>query len=162
SHYLHADPLMTGHFVRVLKSGSKSFVCVTTNSLGKQQWQTVAKFEPLGAVKESNEIDKARALARAAIEAIKEGKERPSVEPYGKVADNWFKRYVEKNKLRAGVEYRRYLDKHILPKWGSREFTSIRRHDVAKLLDAIEDSAGPVAADNCLKVVRMIANWYAA
>jgi integrase len=33
---------------------------------------------------------------------------------------------------------------------------------VAKLLDAIEDSAGPVAADFTLAVIRNIANWYAA
>ena len=34
--------------------------------------------------------------------------------------------------------------------------------DVAKLLDGIEDSAGPTAADFTLSVVRTICNWYAA
>ena len=32
--------------------------------------------------------------------------------------------------------------------------------DVAKLLDAVEDKAGPVAADNVLKRVSGICTWY--
>lgn len=160
--YLHGDPLLSGHFVRVLPSGTKSFVVVARNGEGKQQWRSVGRFQPLGSIKESTEIEKARERAREAIEAIRKGHEPPSVEPYRKVADDWLKRHVKAKGLRAGVEYRRYLDKHVLPVWGSREFKSIRRHDVAKLLDQIEDKAGPVAADNVLKVIRSIANWYAA
>jgi integrase len=155
---LHADRLMTGHFIRVLPSGAKSFVVVTTNAEKKQQWKTLKRFEPNG---QDSEIEKARVLARAALDAIREGLQPPSVEPYRQVAESWIKRVVKKNGFRAEREYRRYLDIHILPAWGAREFKSIRRHDVATLLDAIEDDAGPVAADNCLKVIRMIANWYA-
>ena len=59
------------------------------------------------------------------------------------------------------INIRRYLDKHILPAWGGRDFATIRRTDVAKLLDHVEDNAGPVAADLVLCVVRSISNWYA-
>ena len=45
---------------------------------------------------------------------------------------------------------------------GGREFSSIRRGDVAKLLDTVEDSSGPIAADYVLSVVRGLCNWYAA
>ena len=49
-----------------------------------------------------------------------------------------------------------------MPVWGERDFQSIRRGDVAKLLDGIEDGAGPAAADFTLSTVRTICNWYAA
>jgi integrase len=42
-----------------------------------------------------------------------------------------------------------------------KDFESIRRSDVATLLDGIEDSSGPVAADFTLKIVSGICNWYA-
>jgi len=37
----------------------------------------------------------------------------------------------------------------------------IRRSDVAKLLDDIEDANGPSAADHVLAIVRGVMNWYA-
>ena len=70
--------------------------------------------------------------------------------------------HVERDSLRSAIEIRRYLDKHILPAWGRLDFASIRRGDVTKLLDAVEDSAGPVAADKVLAHVSKLCNWYAS
>ena len=68
------------------------------------------------------------------------------------------KRHVEAKGLITAKERRRYLAKHILPAWAGRDFTSIKRSDVAKLLDQIEDNAGPTAADATLGVIRSICN----
>jgi integrase len=46
--------------------------------------------------------------------------------------------------------------------WGDREFLSIRRGDVAALLDEVEDDHGARQADYVLAIVRGIMNWYAA
>ena len=63
---------------------------------------------------------------------------------------------------RRSADYiKNYLKLHILPAWGGRDFESIRRNDVAKLLDHVEDNSGKEAADFCLKVFSGIANWYA-
>jgi integrase len=88
--------------------------------------------------------------------------DRDGPQRFASVAENWFQRHVEAKGLRSKIETRRYLDKYILPAWGGRDFTSIRRGDVAKLLDEIEDTAGPVAADNALKRVSTVCSWYAA
>src|SRR5262245_65632104 len=56
---------------------------------------------------------------------------------------------------------RRMLSNRILPAWSGREFTSIKRGDVAALLDKVSDNAGPVAADRVLAVISSISNWYA-
>src|SRR5262249_43835617 len=46
--------------------------------------------------------------------------------------------------------------------WTGRDFTSIGRGDVAKLLDKIEYENGPRQATYCLQVFSSLANWYAA
>ena len=153
--YHFADPQMPGHYVRVLPSGTKSFAVITRGTDGKQVLHTVGTSALIG-------IAEAREKARATIGAIKAGEDSAGPLSFQAVSDEWFKRHVEGKGLRSATEIRRYLDKYLLPAWHGREFTSIRRGDVAKLLDAIEDSAGPVAADFTLAVIRNIANWYAA
>jgi integrase len=48
-----------------------------------------------------------------------------------------------------------------LPAWAGRDFESIRRGDVAALLDAVEDNAGQVAADRVLSIISKMTKWYA-
>jgi integrase len=53
------------------------------------------------------------------------------------------------------------LERLVLPRWGAREFLSIRRSDVAALLDQVEDRQGKRTADKVLTVIRSLMNWYA-
>jgi integrase len=80
---------------------------------------------------------------------------------FREVAGNWLKRHVEAKKLRSEREIRRCLKVYITPVWGDRDFTSIRRGDVAALLDALQDANGERQADYCLAIVRGICNWHA-
>ena len=66
-----------------------------------------------------------------------------------------------KKGLRSHAHTRYYLDRHILPQWAGREFTTIRRGDVTKLLDIVEDGSGPTAADKVLALASSIMGWYA-
>jgi len=77
------------------------------------------------------------------------------------VANDWYKRQCEGKQYITAKNKRRYLDMHILPVLGAREFTSVKRLDIATMLDGIEDSSGPAAADEALSIVRAIGNWYA-
>jgi integrase len=65
-------------------------------------------------------------------------------------------------KLRT-VEWREaQLERLVYPTLGARPIGEIRRSDIAKLLDGIEDRNGAVMADRTLAVVRRVFNWYAA
>lgn len=84
-------------------------------------------------------------------------------------AENFIKRYVEKPRglrngvkapLRSGAEVRRAFEVYVFPKWGNRPVLSIKRSDVAELLDAIEDNNGPVQADRVLAHIRKLFNWH--
>ena len=153
--YSKVDTEQRGLHIRITPNGVKTFFCVARDPNGKQVWHRLGDAV-IG-------IDKARTEARRVLKAIIEGADRGGPQTYKAISDQWFKRHVEnkERKLRSGLNIRRYLDKHILPAWGGRDFASIKRSHVAELLDNVEDTAGPVAADLVLSVVRSISNWYA-
>jgi integrase len=154
--YAFPDPQLAGHYVRVQPSGAKAYVAVTRDPNGKQVWSTIGDTNVVS-------IADAREQARSIIRRVNAG--LPAVEPKGEtfaeVAANWMKRHVEGNGLRSSRELNRLLKFHVLPVWGDREFTSIRRSDVAALLDHVEDEHSPRQADLTLAVVRGIMNWFA-
>ena len=153
SRYTYPDAELPGHYIRVQPTGAKSFVAVALDPAGKQVWATLGNAALLS-------IEDSPQLARVAIAAIKAGKDRAGPQGFQAVAEEWVRRHVAVKGLRSANAIRRSLDTHILPAWGRREFRSIRRGDVAKLLDEIEDGAGPVAADFALSIIRNIGNWY--
>jgi integrase len=158
--YTEPDPELRGHYVRVTPTGAKSFVAVARDPGGKQVWATIGAADLLT-------INEARAKAREAITRIRAGATpfpAPTAKPdtFRDVATNWLNRHVRAKGLRSQDEIERILTKYIFPSWGEREFKSIRRADLAGLLDSIQDNAGARQADYALAVVRGIMNWFAA
>jgi integrase len=146
---------LRGHCIRITPAGSKSFAAVARSN-GKQVWTHIGAADVMT-------IAEAREQARAILQRVRAG--LPAVEARGEtfaaVAANWLKRHVDADKLRSRREIRRLLDVHVLQVWGDREFLSIRRSDVAALLDEIEDDHSARQADAVLTVVRSLMNWFA-
>jgi integrase len=156
--YTEPDPEQRGLYVRIPPQGPNSFVTVARDPYGKQVWTTLGTTDELT-------LDEARATSRAVAKRIKDGKpafEAPKQRPdsFEIVAREWLKRHVDAKALRSGTEIRRSLEKYVLPHWGDREFSDIRRSDVTRLLDYIEDNHGAVQADRVLAYVRAISNWH--
>lgn len=149
------DPKLAGHYLRVTPNGVKTFVAVARDPRGKQIWHTIGTAD-------AYTLDQARDLARNAMKAIKAGEDRAGPQSFQAIAEEWFKRHVEAKQLRTAARIRRDIELHVLPSWGGRDFASIKRIDVAKLLDHIEDRSGPVAADKVMAHLGSIFNWYAA
>jgi len=158
--YAFPDPELRGHFVRVQPSGSRTFVTVARDPNGKQVWTTIGAADVL-------KIEEAREQARNAIRRVKAGQpalEAPPAKPDSlqAVAENWLKRHVVAKRLRSEREIRRVLAKYVFPQWAERDFISIKRSDVAALLDQVEDKHGSRQADIVLANLRSIANWFAS
>src|SRR5436309_291704 len=68
-------------------------------------------------------------------------------ETFRAVAERFLEQHVRRNRLRSAAEIERIFNRDLYPKWGHREFVTIRRGDVARLLDEIEQGApvGPTA-----------------
>jgi hypothetical protein len=68
-----------------------------------------------------------------------------------KLADAFIEPYARRVN-RSWAEYRRILDRYVVPSWGARPVETIRRADVNALLDHVEDHNGAVMADHVLAI----------
>lgn len=157
--YAVPDPELRGHYVRVQPSGARSFVTVTIDPAGKQIWTTIGPADVML-------ITEARERARDAIKRVRAGLPAFEVPPdkpatFEEVAEQWIKRHAQAKGLRSVERIIRLLRVHVFPGWTDRPFLSIRRSDVAALLDEVQDDHGARQADIVLTVVRSIMNWYA-
>jgi integrase len=118
---------------------------------------TFGTYPAMGLAKARTSVDEAKAEIadgrdpRAALAAP---------ETLRAIAEEWLDR--EGRKLRTGEDRRAVLERAILPVLGNVPIKDIRRSAVVRLLDAIEDSAGPSAADKALEVLRRVFNFHAA
>ena len=135
------DPELRGHYIRITPKGAKSFVAVARDPGGKQVWATIGGADALT-------IAEAREQARERIRRIKAG--LPAIEPppptpdsFKGIAESYLKRHVRKKGFRTEPEIVRILNRYVYPVLQDREFESIKRSDVTKLLDLVEDGSGP-------------------
>jgi integrase len=152
--YAVADSDTRGLYFRITPKGDRSYYAVTTDLNSKLVWKRIERCDLMP-------VEKAREKARAMIKAIKAGEDTAGPQSFAAVSDDWLKRYVEKKGLRSADNKKGTLKNHLLPAFAGREFEQIRRHDVIKLLDKIEDKSGPVAADSVLDTLSNICRWYA-
>jgi integrase len=156
--YAEPDPEMRGHYLRVPARSSRApvaFAAVARNPSGKQIWKTVGTADAIG-------IERARELAREAIQQIKAGK--PTTEP-GKrtvkiVAEEWLEGHVKGNNLRSEYECRRIVNRYLIPEIGDRIFVEVRRPDIMAVLDRIAIERRPMA-HAVEKIFSSMAAWVA-
>ena len=67
----------------------------------------------------------------------------------------------ESKRLRTIDQRERILRRLVYPAIGNRPVESLKRSEIARLLDRIEDSSGPRMADVTLAVLRRVFHWHA-
>jgi integrase len=79
----------------------------------------------------------------------------------GKTVNTIWDEYVKRElaKKRSAAEQKRAFDKLVRPSIGDRSIYELRRSDMVKLLDAIEDNNGPVMADRMLAYLGRCFRW---
>lgn len=85
---------------------------------------------------------------------------RASVSTFRALAENYLTR--EAAKLRTANRRRAILERAVFPALGDKAVEAIKRSDVVRLLDKIEDDSGSAAADAALSIVRRILSWHDA
>jgi len=116
-------------------------------------------------------LDDARKQARAVLAEVAAGhdpvadkRSRKLVET-GKdtlkaVCENYLVR--EGDRLRTTIRRRQALQRLVYPTLGALPINQIRRSDVSRLLDHVQDQCGDAMADGVLALLRRIGNWHAA
>lgn len=91
----------------------------------------------------------------------KEAEEQKVRQTFTVVVEQFRKRYVEREGLRTGTVMMQQIAKHLTPKFKDRDFSSIRRSEIAAQLDKVEDKHGAAMADSVLSIYRSLAKFYA-
>jgi integrase len=114
-------------------------------------------------------LDQARREARIILGAVAKGhdplnerraKQAAAANTLQAVADEYFQR--EGGRIRTTARRRSLLQRLVFPTLGTRQIGSIKRSEIVRLLDRIEDNAGPVQADMVLAFLRRVMNWHAS
>jgi integrase len=75
------------------------------------------------------------------------------------IAEEFFRR--EGGKLRSLEERRAVFDRVIFPKFGGRQIDSIKRSEIVRWLDGIEDERGPGSAQKAKAYLSKLMTWHA-
>ena len=123
------------------------------------------------ALGEAHTLTEARTAARAALQALGEGKDpaRERAKQASEKADpvrdqistlgaSFIERYC-KPRNRAWAEVERQFKAEINPKWGNRLVHEIDKRDVLDLLDGIVDRGSPVTANRVLATLSRFFGW---
>jgi integrase len=153
------DTKTSGFGLQVTAAGHRSFV-VQYRAKGRSRRMAIDGV--LG-------LEEARKRARALLGEVAHDRDplqerRAEVarerDTFQAVAESYFDR--EGKKLRTIDERRRTLARLVYPKLGGRPIADIRRSDIVRLLDKIDDDSGPVMADRTLAYIRKVMNWHAS
>src|SRR5262249_2044808 len=107
-------------------------------------------------------LEDAREKAREWHKAIASGIDpaQQKADTFGAITAEYMQR--EGSKLRTADVRRANLDRLILPALGTRPISEIKRSEIIRLLDRIEDERGPEMAHKALGIIAKIMNWYAS
>jgi hypothetical protein len=143
----------------VAKSGHKSYV-VQYRADGKS-WRMSLR----GALT----LQEARREAKAILGTVAKGGnplgEKRKTEASAKntlqaISQEYLRR--EAVKLRTAVERARILEKLVYPRFGGRQIDTIKRSEIVRLLDDIEEDRGPHRAQMVLAILSKLFNWHAS
>jgi integrase len=102
-----------------------------------------------------------RALeAKAALEAGNDPRSSLNPETFKAICEAYMSR--DGAGLRTRPARMSALQRLVYPTLGDRPIADIRRSDIVRLMDTIEDANGPVMADRTLAVIRRVMNWHAS
>ena len=151
------DPTIPGFALRVTEKGYKSWVLLYRYHGRSRRW-TIGPY-PAFTLAEAREaaLDAKRDIARGGDPAgVKRlARHALSVED---LSTQYLELHAKPNK-RSWRKDAQMLQADVLPRWGPLPAASLKRHDVALLLDRIVARGAPVRANRVLALVRKVFNW---
>jgi integrase len=156
------DPQARGLYVIVQPSGRRSFA-VRGRFEGRSFKLTLPAGTSLAnARKAAGDAESEVAAGRNPAETVKAQKaekRQAAADTFQKIADEYVKR--EGAKLRTMGQRESLLRRLIFPEIGNRPIDSLKRVEIVRLLDKIEDQVGATTADMAKAVLGRIFNWHA-
>jgi integrase len=113
-------------------------------------------------------LEQARWRARVLLGQVAHGgdplgerrrKEQAQANTVRSICEEFFRR--EGKNLRSTGPWRAHLERCVFGVIGARQIAELKRSDIVRLLDNIQDARGPAAADTTLAILRRVMNWHA-
>jgi integrase len=146
------DTQVSGLALRVSQSGHRSWTFHYT--LDKRRRLTFGNYPAISLSSARTRADEAHASVAAGHDP-----HLTAAETLRDICELYLAR--EGDKLRT-VKWRKgALERHVYPTLGARPIGEIRRSEIVRLLDRIEEESGPSMATQTLAIVRKIMNWHA-
>ena len=160
--YEVADGAQAGLYLVVQPSGHRSF-CVRYRHAGRPKKLTLKAGVSLADARrlasEAMYTVEKGADPRVAKKAAKEKEAAAAVNTVRAVCENYLKR--EGKKLRTLRQQQGALRRLVYPVLGDKLISDVRRSDINRMLDRIEDTSGERSAELSLQHLRKIFNWFA-
>jgi len=147
------DEETPGLALRVSRSGLKSWTYFYTH--GKRRRLTFGTYPATSLAGARSKAD----TAKAEIEAGNSPQPATS-DSFKAICEEYLSR--DAKRLRTKADRERVLNRLVYPAFGQRLISEIKRSEIVRFLDRIEDNSGPVAADRTLALIRKIMNWHSS
>ena len=149
------DDTTRGLALRVSK-GAKAW-CFHYTTSGTRKRLTLGTYP-------ATTLSKARTLATEARGLLEAGDDPRTItaaaESLKAICEEYLSR--EGSKLRTAQERQKTFNRLVYPILGAKKIDAIRRSDIVRLLDKIEDERGPVMADKTLALLSKVFSWHAS
>ena len=159
---IYWDDRRPGFGLMVTKTGKRSFLFQYRNNKGQSRRATLVGTTKLPDAHKWADILQGE-VARGSDPVAKKRTERADQSNRRKfrtIAEAYMKR--EGPRVRSMDQREAILDRLVYPAFGNKPIDQIKRKDVVRLLDEIQDRNGAAMADSALMVVRRIMNWHAS
>jgi integrase len=154
------DTALPSFGLMVTAAGHRSFVCQYRARKHSRRSTISVALGLDGARREARKLLGDVARGSDPMLAKRQAAQEKKADTLESVAREYFKR--EGRKLRTFAKRQATFERLIFPRLGHSLVEEIRRIDIVRLLDSIEDNNGPVMATKALAFLSKLFNWHAS
>lgn len=149
------DKKISGLGLRVSTTGHKSWILVYRFQ-GTRRRKTLGSY-PVITLADARELAR-ETLLQAARGNDPDGTAKDGGNTFEWLANQYLEKYAKPQK-RSWDEDLKIIRHDLLPRWGERPATEVKRKDVIELLEAIKERGAPIMANRTLACIRKLYNW---
>lgn len=147
-----------GFAIRVLPTGVKTWLFIYTIN-GKRKWYSLGQYPGVSLKAARKAYGEAYELYQQGGDPGADRQKEKEADTIESLVDKFIERGLIQKGNRSWREYKRNLDKDVIPAWGNRTAKSITRSDVIDLLEKIADRGAKNQSHQVLKITRRMFNF---